>query len=254
MPSWLSILPYPLQLTFLILVGWVSRLQQEVIDYLEEENKILREQLGTKRLRLSDAQRRRLATKGERLGRKKLSEVCQIVTADTILRWYRRLVAKRYDGSTQRGVGRPRTSAEVAELVLQVARENPTFGYTRIRDVLKNLGLKVSRSTVRRILQEHGVEPAPERGQRVSWKDFLATNWDGIAGADFFSAEVMTWGGIVRYSVFFVIDLSTRRVQIAGVSADPTGAWVEQLGRNLTDPFDGFLRGMRFLILDRDPL
>ncbi len=138
--------------------------------------------------------------------------------------------------------------------MLQVARENRAFGYTRIRDVLKNLGLSVSRSTVRRILKEHGIEPAPDRQKRISWKEFLATHWDGIAAADFFSAEVLTWGGIVRYSVFFVIDVSTRRVQIAGVSADPTGAWMEQLARNLTDVFDGFLKGKRFLILDRDPL
>lgn len=254
MPTWIQALPYPLQLALLIAVGWVTQLQRDTLDYVTEENRILRELLGAKRLRFTDAQRRRLAEKAHRLDRKTRAEVCQIVTPETILRWYRKLVAQKYDSSHKRAVGRPRTPVEIVALVLRVARENPSFGYTRLRDVLKNLRLEVSRSTVKRILDEHGVVPAPERNRTTSWRQFLATTWDNLCAADFFSVEVMTWHGIVRYQVFFVIELATRRVRVAGVSASPDGAWIQQIGRNLTDAFDGFLLGKTHLILDRDPL
>ncbi len=107
---------------------------------------------------------------------------------------------------------------------------------------------------MQRILFEHGIEPAPERGKRMPWKTFLRAHWDTIAAADFFTVEVLGWQGLVRYAVFFVIELETRRVEIAGITCQASGAWMEQVARNLTDAFDGFLTGKRFLILDRDPL
>ena len=123
-------------LTFLLLVfgGWVNRSQQKVIDYLLEENRVLREQLGGRRIRLDDNQRRRLAIKGKAVGQKILGQIASIVTPDTILRWYRRLVAKKYDGSKKGRPGRPRTKTDIVELVVTMARDNPTWGYTRIRD------------------------------------------------------------------------------------------------------------------------
>jgi hypothetical protein len=153
-------------LTFLLLVfgGWVNRSQQRVIDYLLEENRVLREQLGSRRIRLDDNQRRRLAIKGKAVGRKILVQIASIVTPDTILRWYRRLVAKKYDGSKKRFPGRPRTKKDIVELVLTVAKDNPTWGYTRIRDALSHLCHDIGRNTIKRILLEHGIEPAPERG------------------------------------------------------------------------------------------
>ena len=105
--------------------GWINRQQRQVIDYLMEENRTLRDQLGGRRLRLTDDQRRRLAVKGKLLGRKILGEVAGIVTPDTILGWYRRLVAKKYDGSKKRGPGRPNTNKEIADLVVRMANENP---------------------------------------------------------------------------------------------------------------------------------
>ena len=120
--------------------------------------------------------------------------------------------------------------------------------------MLGNLGHEIARNTVKRILQERGLEPAPERSKRMPWKTFLRAHWGAIAAADFFTVEVMTWFGLVRYQVFFVMDLKTRRVEIAGISHDAHGGWMVQIARNLTDPVDGFLRGMRLLILDRDPL
>jgi transposase InsO family protein len=119
---------------------------------------------------------------------------------------------------------------------------------------LKGVGHDVSRNTIKAILQDHGIEPAPERGTRISWKTFLAAHWEGLAAADFFTVEVLTIHGLVRYVVFFVMKLKTRVVEIAGITSEPDGAWMTQLARNLTDPSDGFLRGVQYIILDRDPL
>jgi transposase InsO family protein len=110
------------------------------------------------------------------------------------------------------------------------------------------------RSTIQRILKEHGIEPAPLRGRTMPWKTFLKAHWGAIAAADFFSVEVLTRGGPVRYLVLFVIDLKTRRVHIAGVTSQADGTWMAQIARNLTDAVAGPLRGYRHLIVDRDPL
>ena len=244
----------PLQFLVFTMAGWLSRQQQDLIDYLREENRILREQLGSRRPRLTDEQRRRLAVRGKLLGRKALSEVAGIATPDTILRWYRRLIAKKYDGSAHRGRGRPTTPREIAELVVRMANENPRWGYTRIRGALANLGHEIGRNTVKRVLQEHGIEPAPERSRRTPWKTFLEAHWGGIAAADLFTVEALSWGGLRRYFVLFVIELKSRRVKIAGIHAQPYGEWMEQMARNLTDGFEGFLRQTRHLIHDRDPL
>ncbi len=243
-------------LRFLLLVfsGWVNRQQQEVIEYLRVENQVLREQLGDRRLRLTNAQRRRLAVKGKALDRKVLREFASIVTPDTILRWYRQLVARKYDGSKKRGAGRPPTKTDIGELVVTMANDNPSWGYTRMRGALAHLGHELGRNTIKRILCDHGIEPAPERRKRIPWKTFLKAHWGTIAAADFFTVEVLTTSGLVRYFVFFVIELQTRKVEIAGITANPHGRWMQQIGRNLTDAVDGFLMGKRYLILDRDPL
>ncbi len=237
-----------------ILASWVNRQQQAVIAYLIEENRVLREQIGGRRLGLDDQQRCRLAMRGKVLGRKKLGEVASIVTPDTILRWYRRLVAGRYDGSTRRGSGRPRRRGEPAMLVLRMAKENPSWGYTRLRDGLYQLGHEISRSTVKRILLEHGLEPAPERSRTTSWESFLRRHIGAIVAVDFFTVEVLTLGGLVRHWVLVVMDLKTRRVEIAGITCEPSEAWMKQVARNLTDAVDGFLIGKRVMVMDRDPL
>ena len=116
-----------------------------------------------------------------------------------------------------RGPGRPRKPDAVRDLVVRMAKENPTWGYTRIQGALKNLGHSAGRSTVRLIMLEHGLDPSPERSGNTSWKAFLEAHWNQIAAADFFNVEVMTVKGLVRYSVLFVMELSTRKVTIAGV-------------------------------------
>jgi hypothetical protein len=217
-------LPPPLAFLLLLFSGWVNRHQQAVIDYLLEENRVLRAVNGSRRLRLTDDQRRRLAVKGRVLGRRHLAAVAGIVTPDTILRWYRRLVAKKYDGSKTRRPGRPTTKPNIAALIVRMANENPAWGYTRIRGGLKHLGHAVARNTIKAILKDHGIEPAPERRTKTPWKTFLAAHWDGLAAADFFTIEVMTMAGLVRHVVLFVMKLKTRAVQIAGINVSRMGA------------------------------
>ena len=183
-------LPLPLQFFFLLLVGWVNRHQDDVIAYLKEENRVLKELQGGKRILLNDDQRRRLAVKGKALGRKRLGALGSLVTPDTILGWYRKLIAKKYDGSQRRSPGRPRKAEEIVGLVVRMAKENSGFGYTRLRDALRGLGREISRSTIKRILLERGLEPAPERSKRVPWKTFLKAHWGAIAAADFFSGKL----------------------------------------------------------------
>jgi putative transposase len=243
-----------LQFVVWTLAGWIQRGQRSTIDYLVEENWVLREQLGKRRVRLTDDQRRRLAMRAKALGRAALSDVAGIVTPDTLLRWYRNLVARKYDGSQSRTAGRPRTAVAIARLVVRMATENPGWGYTRIRGALYNLGHDIGRNTIKRVLTDAGLEPAPERGRSPSWKTFLDAHWDAIAAVDFFAVEVLTLTGLVRHFVLFVIDVRSRRVQIAGVTHHLSSAWMAQIARNLTDRGEGFLRDARYLIHDRDPM
>ena len=164
----------PWQLYIVIIAGWINRQQQEVIDYLRTENQVLKEKLGKKRILLNDNQRRRLAVKGKVLGRKRLQEVGALFTPDTILRWHRILVAKKRDYSNRRNsTGRPPVSEEVVQLVVRLAKENPTWGYDRIQGALANLGHDISDQTVGNILKDHGIEPAPDRKTQTNWSTFL---------------------------------------------------------------------------------
>ena len=246
----------PLQFLLMLMAGWVNRRQLEVIDYLKEENRVLREQLGGRRLGFTDDQRRRLAVKGKVVGRRVLDELAGLVTPETVLRWYRELVARKYDGTARRGAGLPAGVhvPTVRQLVVTFATENPSWGYTRLLGALRNVGHELGRNTIKRVLKEHGLEPAPARGKRMPWKTFLKAHLGVIAATDFFSVEVLTFTGLVRYFVLFVIDIKARRVQIAGIVRQPHGDWMKQVARNLTDGVDGFLVGKRYLIHDRDPL
>src|SRR5215468_9783112 len=245
-------MPLPIQFLLYLLIGWVTRQQAEVIEYLKAENQALRKKLGGKRLRFTDAERRRLARKAKPLGRARLRELSPIVTPDTLLRWYRELVAQKYDGSARRGPGRPRIAGEIRELIIEMAIDNPRWGYTRIRGALANLDYTVGRNTIKRILAENGIDPADRRP--MSWRTFLKAHWGAIAATDFFTVEGITWKGLVRYFVLFVIDLKTRRIEIVGIVTSPNGAWMTQIARNWTDSEDGFLLRTRYLIHDRDPL
>ena len=204
----------PVQFVVIAIAGWMNQRQLQTIEYLREENRILREQLGDRRLRFNDDQRRRLAVRAKGLGRKLLAEVASLVTPDTLLAWHRKLIAEKYDGHNQRGPGRPRTRKEWQDLIVRMAEENRTWGYRRIQGAISNLGYKIARSTIADILRRHGIEPAPQRNRKTTWKEFLTQHWELIAAADFFTIEVWTARGLKRFLVLFFLDLSTRRAEI----------------------------------------
>ena len=244
----------PWQLLLVTLASWVNRNQQDVITYIQEENRILKSKLKGKRIRFTDDERRRLAVKGKALGRKVLREVASIVAPDTILRWHRKLIAQKWDYSHRRGPGRPRVKDEIAQLTVRLAKANPDWGYSTILGALYNLGHVVARETIRNILKAHGIEPTPERSKRMPWSTFLKSHWDCIAATDLFTVEVWSRAGLTRYYVLFFIKLSNRRVHVAGITEYPHGEWMKQVGRNVTDAFAGFLLDVRYLILDRDSI
>ncbi len=139
-----------------------------------------------------------------------LRDVTSLLTPDTILRWYRRPIAAKYDGSSRRGPGRPSTARSIRKLVVKLAHENPGWGYTRLRGALGKLGHKIDRTTIQVILAEHGLEPAPARSKRMPWKTFIKAHLGALAAMDFFDVEVLSLTGLVRYSVLFV--MTSRRV------------------------------------------
>jgi putative transposase len=146
-----------LQFLILLVASWLSRQQGQAVEFLRVENRVLRGRLGARRLRFTDAERRLLAEAGKPLGRSLLAEVASIATPETILRWYRESVAAKYGGSRARGAVGPRPiRGEKVKQLLAMARENPTWGYTRLRGALRNLGFDLGRSTIQRILKEHG--------------------------------------------------------------------------------------------------
>src|SRR6478672_3063990 len=238
------------------LLAYVTGLvNQELLlqnEYLAAENQVLRAHLPV-RLRLTDPERSTLAEIGKRLGRKALKEVARVAKPDTILAWYRRLIAQKFDGSSHRSYpGRPRLGREVSELIVRMARENSGWGYDRIVGALANLGHVVSDQTVGNVLRRYGIAPAPKRSQGTTWKDFMAAHMAVLAGIDFFTVEVLTWRRLATYYVLFFIHLESRRVTIGGITKHPTEEWILQNGRNATDASTGCLNQCRYALHDRD--
>src|SRR5918995_1597838 len=167
-----------------------------------------------------------------------------IVTPQTLLRWHRELVRRRW-AQPKQSSGRPPVERRVRELVLRLARENPRWGYPRIAGELLKLGVRVSPSTVRRLLLRAGLKPAPRR-TGPSWRDFLRQQAASTLACDFFTVETIS---LHRYYVLFFIELASRRVHLAGCTTNPTGAWVTQQARNLS--FTGVFERTRFLLPHR---
>jgi Homeodomain-like domain len=195
-------------------------------EYLAAENRILKAQING-RLLLSEADKARLAEIAHRLGRKALEEVAATAMPDTILGWYRKLVANKFDGSRFRGsAGRPRVDEETERLVVQMAKENPTWGYDRIVGALANLGRRLSDQTVGNILRRHGVPPAPKRKHTTSWKDFIRAHY-GCSGRNRFlhggSAYAQRAGYLLRVVLYPVGEsegLSGRNHASSGPAVD----------------------------------
>jgi putative transposase len=197
-------------------------------EYLAAENRILRAQIKG-RLSLSDAEKATLAEIAQRLGRKALEELAAVAKPDTLLAWYRKLIANKFDGSRIRQrVGRPRIDEEAERLVVHMAKENPGWGYDRIVGALANLGFLLSDQTVGNVLRRHGLSPAPKRKQAISWKDFIRSHMEVLVGTDFFTVEVLILKGLVTYYVLFFIHLESRRVSLAGITRYPGQEWMEE--------------------------
>src|SRR5437868_8253905 len=174
-------------------------------EYLAAENRILKAQLKG-RLKLSDAERATLGEIGHRLGHKVLGEVANVARPDTILAWYRKLVARKFDGSKAgRSPGRPRIKREVEQLIVRMGKENRDWGYDRIAGALANLGYKVCDQTVGNVLERHALPPAPERKRTTTWPAFIRIHLALLAATDFLTAEVLTPRGLVTYYVLFFI-------------------------------------------------
>jgi putative transposase len=189
-----------------ILAYITATVDQELLlrnKYLVAENRILKARLKTP-LRLPDAELLTLAEIAHRLGRKALEDVANAAKPDTILGWYRKLVARKFDGSKSRSYpGRPRINDDIKPLVLRMAKENTDWGYDRIVGAMANLGCRLSDQTVGNILQRHGIPPAPERKRTTTWTDFIRARMSVLAGTDFFTVEVLTLRGLATYYVLF---------------------------------------------------
>ena len=135
---------------------------------------------------------------------------------------------------------------------MQMARQNPSWGYDRIVGALANLGHVISDQTVGNILRRHGIAPAPKRSQNTTWKDFIAVHMAVLAGVDFFTVKVLTWRGLVTYYVLFFLHLESRRVNVAGITRHPDQAWMEQIARGATQEAWGYLHPCRTVLHDRD--
>src|SRR5437870_11272907 len=235
-----------------ILSGWVHRHQLIVIEFLQTENRLLKDRLRGKRIRFTDAERALLARKAKAVGRKALLELDTIVCPDTLLRWHRRLIAEKWNFVHRRGLGRPGIMQKISALIVRMAQDNPSWGYTRIQGALANLGHRVGRGTVSNVLKRSGIEPSPERSKRATWSTFLKAHWEVLAASDFLTVEVWTGRGLVTHYLLFVISLADRVVDLIGITTTPDEAWMLQAARNLIDSESGAMRGKRYLILDRD--
>jgi putative transposase len=208
---------------------------------LRHELAILRRQVARPKVGLAD--RALLAAAAVHLPRPQRTVL--LVTPRTLLRWHQALVRRKWRQPVGR-VGRPPLSPEIRELVRRLARENPRWGHRRICGELRKLGFRISPTSIRRLLDQAGLEPAP-RQSSPNWREFLRTQAGSIVACDFFTVETIL---LRRFYALFFIAHASRRVWLAGCTANPTGEWVTQQARNLGLDFSD--RGVRFLIRDRD--
>jgi transposase len=231
-------------LEFVVLRFRTVREKEIEILLLRHQLRVLERQVGRPELTRAD---RALLAAFSRVLSQRARRRSAFVTPATLLRWHREVVARRWTYRHQRP-GRPSTRAEVRELVLRLARENPSWGYRRIQGELVGLGVKLAASTVWTILKEEGIEPAPKRMQ-TSWAEFLRQQAASILECDFLTVDTLF---LKRFYVLFFVELATRRVWLAGITTNPDGRWVIQQARNLLMTLDDEDARPRFLVRDRD--
>jgi putative transposase len=211
---------------------------------LRHENAVLRRQIG--RVRYQPGDRLWLAALSRLIPRHRWGEVFAVTPA-TLLAWHRRLVARKWDYASRRRPGRPSTAAAIRELVIRMATENPAWGHRRVQGELIKLGHRIAASTVWQILHDAGIDPAPRR-TGPTWKQFLTAQALGILAADFVHVDTVL---LRRIYALIVIGHGTRRAHLAGVTANPDGAWTTQAARNFLMDLGQLTASVKFLIRDR---
>jgi hypothetical protein len=192
----MQFISYPFSFLVVSIAGWMNQHQQQVIEFLMEEHRVLREQMGTRRMRFIDDQRRRLAVKAKQLGRKLLSQVATILTPETLLAWHRKLIAKKYDGARPGGPDDRQRWPKSRCWIVGWRRKTGTGVIGDFQGALANLGHVLAYNTIARILRQHGIEPAPERIRKTTCKEFLSRHWAQIVASDFVTMEVWTKNGL----------------------------------------------------------
>ncbi len=229
---------------FIMIAHLVHSELVEQLQYLKVENRILRSKLGY-RVKLTPDERTRILRFGLPLG-PALKDIISIVRYETFRNWARGHI---YRGNGK--IGRPQIPEEIRDLIIVMAQANPTWGYNRILGELKKLDIVVSRASIQNILREKGLEPSPLR-QDSTWKQFIKTHIDTLIACDFFTKEIWTLRGKVTVYVFFFIELSTRRVHLAGMTRYPKRAWVERRAKEALGAMEGSGFEPKYLIRDRD--
>lgn len=226
--------------------------QETVIHYLIAEIKFLLGHLS-RRPKPTQAEKAALARAAKAVDPLYLEKTFNLFSPSTLLRWYRELVAQKWDYSKSRKYpGRPKISRELEDLIVKLALENPNDGYETIVGRLKTLGFETNSETVQNVLERNGIPPSPERKGQLTWKEFLEIHWESFAATDFLTWEVLTPFGLVTYYILFFIRLKDRKVHIAGITQHPNEAWMRQIARNITDPETRFLPQKFILLHDRD--
>ncbi len=211
---------------------------------LRHENAVLRRYTG--RIRYQPADRLWLAALSRLIPRRRWGEVFAVTPA-TLLAWHRRLVARKWDYASRRRPGRPPTAAAIRKLVIRMATDNPTWGHRRVQGELVKLGHPIAASTVWQILHDAGIGPVP-RSAGPTWQQFLTAQARGILAVDFVHVDTVL---LRRIYALIVIEHGTRRVHLAGITANPDGAWTTQAARNVLMDLGRRAASVRFLIRDR---